>query len=109
MRLVDRHELVRRARNLVFHVDCFACAVCRQRLHTGDQLYIVDGCRFICRHDYLAQQHAQLMGNQQPAPPTHNNNAVNPNGNSRDSRIQLPPFRKFNTSLSFTIYLTRHV
>ena len=60
--LVDRHELVRRVRQFVFHVDCFACCVCRQRLHTGDQLYIVDGCRFICKEDYLLQQQSAPIG-----------------------------------------------
>uniref|UniRef100_A0AC34QII8 LIM zinc-binding domain-containing protein n=1 Tax=Panagrolaimus sp. JU765 TaxID=591449 RepID=A0AC34QII8_9BILA len=51
--VLQKHDLVRRARNLVFHVDCFRCNVCQKKLDTGEQLYVVGGNRFICKDDYL--------------------------------------------------------
>lgn len=52
-RLVDKNDLVRRARDKVFHVDCFCCTVCQKRLDTGEELYILNGNRFICKQDYM--------------------------------------------------------
>ncbi len=33
-------DLVRKARDLYFHVMCFMCAVCGRQLHTGDQVML---------------------------------------------------------------------
>ncbi|KAH9501397.1 LIM/homeobox protein Lhx1 [Dermatophagoides farinae] len=62
-------DLVRRARNKVFHIKCFTCIVCRKQLSTGEQLYILEENRFVCEKDYInnRQQHQQQ---QQQPPPT---------------------------------------
>ncbi|XP_076348009.1 LIM/homeobox protein Lhx1-like [Tachypleus tridentatus] len=52
-------DLVRRARNKVFHLKCFVCTVCRKQLSTGEQLYILDEKCFICKEDYLTSRHTQ--------------------------------------------------
>ncbi|EEC07787.1 hypothetical protein IscW_ISCW006850, partial [Ixodes scapularis] len=54
-------DLVRRARSKVFHLKCFTCLVCRKQLSTGEELYVLDEHRFVCKDDYLARQ--------QPPPP----------------------------------------
>lgn len=53
-RLVGKEDLVRRARDKVFHIDCFRCGICHKLLDTGEQLYIVNGSRFLCKQDYLS-------------------------------------------------------
>lgn len=50
-------DLVRRARNKVFHLKCFTCLVCRKQLSTGEELYVLDENRFICKEDYLSSRH----------------------------------------------------
>ncbi|KAH7959029.1 hypothetical protein HPB49_007363 [Dermacentor silvarum] len=55
-------DLVRRARSKVFHLKCFTCLVCRKQLSTGEELYVLDEHRFVCKDDYLARH-------QQPPPP----------------------------------------
>ena len=40
-----------RARHLIFHVDCFRCAVCEQLLAAGDQFALTPGDRLCCRAD----------------------------------------------------------
>ncbi|XP_028967974.1 LIM/homeobox protein Lhx1 [Galendromus occidentalis] len=49
-------DLVRRARSKVFHLKCFTCLVCRKQLSTGEELYVLDENRFICKEDYLNQR-----------------------------------------------------
>ncbi|KAH9420086.1 LIM/homeobox protein Lhx1, partial [Dermatophagoides pteronyssinus] len=66
-------DLVRRARNKVFHIKCFTCIVCRKQLSTGEQLYILEENRFICEKDYINNRHHHLhphQQQQQPPPPT---------------------------------------
>lgn len=60
-RLVDKNDLVRRARDKVFHVDCFCCTVCQKRLDTGEELYILNGNRFICKQDYMSCRPGELV------------------------------------------------
>jgi len=47
----QRSDLVMRARHLIFHVDCFRCAVCERRLAAGDQFALTPGDRLCCRDD----------------------------------------------------------
>jgi len=46
-------DLVRKARDRVFHLKCFTCSICRKQLLTGEELYVVDNHRFVCKDDYL--------------------------------------------------------
>ncbi|KAH8041454.1 hypothetical protein HPB51_015816 [Rhipicephalus microplus] len=59
-------DLVRRARSKVFHLKCFTCLVCRKQLSTGEELYVLDEHRFVCKEDYLARH--QPPPPQQPPP-----------------------------------------
>jgi hypothetical protein len=40
-----------RVMHSVYHVTCFACVVCGQRLHKGDEFVLRDG-QVICRLDW---------------------------------------------------------
>lgn len=46
-------ELVMRAKELVFHVSCFSCAICGKPLSTGDTAGISGG-RIFCGEHYEA-------------------------------------------------------
>jgi hypothetical protein len=45
----------------IFHLNCFMCCSCRKPITTGEQLYIVDDNKFMCKQDYFTfkQQHRQ--------------------------------------------------
>ena len=47
---------MRRARNKVFHLKCFTCMMCRKELSTGEELYILDENKFICKEDYISSK-----------------------------------------------------
>ncbi|XP_060584846.1 LIM/homeobox protein Lhx1-like [Ruditapes philippinarum] len=53
---ISPSDLVRRARNKVFHLKCFTCMMCRKELSTGEELYILDENKFICKEDYLSSK-----------------------------------------------------
>ncbi|KAK6636582.1 LIM/homeobox protein Lhx5 [Polyplax serrata] len=50
---ISPSDLVRKARDKVFHLNCFTCMVCRKQLSTGEELYVLDDNKFICKEDYL--------------------------------------------------------
>ncbi|XP_062262440.1 LIM/homeobox protein Lhx1-like [Platichthys flesus] len=45
-------DLVRRAKSKVFHLNCFTCVMCNKQLSTGEELYILDEFKFVCKEDY---------------------------------------------------------
>ncbi|XP_064392303.1 LIM/homeobox protein Lhx5-like isoform X2 [Halichondria panicea] len=51
-------DLVRKALNKVYHVQCFSCAMCRKQMSTGEQLFLIQNERFLCEQCYevTAQQ-----------------------------------------------------
>lgn len=51
--------MVRRARSKVFHIHCFTCLICKKKLATGEELYILDDNRFICKEDFVNSRHHQ--------------------------------------------------
>ncbi|CAG9854581.1 unnamed protein product [Phyllotreta striolata] len=51
---ISPSDLVRKARDKVFHLNCFTCLVCRKQLSTGEELYVLDDNKFICKDDYLS-------------------------------------------------------
>lgn len=62
---ISPSDLVRKARDKVFHLNCFTCLVCRKQLSTGEELYVLDDNKFICKDDYLAGNKTALPGHHQ--------------------------------------------
>ncbi|KAF4524639.1 hypothetical protein B566_EDAN013748 [Ephemera danica] len=47
-------QVVRRAQEHVFHLGCFACALCARQLATGDEFYLTEDRRLVCKADWEA-------------------------------------------------------
>lgn len=65
---IPASELVMRAQTgNVYHLNCFTCVACSNRLVPGDRYSIINGC-LICEHDYpkVVKGHTQL-----PLRPSH--------------------------------------
>ncbi|XP_058632826.1 LIM/homeobox protein Lhx1b [Onychostoma macrolepis] len=50
---ISPSDLVRKARSKVFHLNCFTCVMCNKQLSTGEELYILDEYKFVCKEDYV--------------------------------------------------------
>ncbi|XP_041976551.1 LIM/homeobox protein Lhx3 isoform X3 [Aricia agestis] len=47
-------QVVRRAQAHVYHLRCFACAACARTLNTGDEFYLMEDGKLVCKPDYEA-------------------------------------------------------
>lgn len=47
-------QVVRRAQDNVYHLQCFACAMCARQLNTGDEYYLMEDRKLVCKPDYEA-------------------------------------------------------
>lgn len=45
-------QIVRRAQEHVYHLHCFACAMCGRQLNTGDEFYLMEDRKLVCKPDY---------------------------------------------------------
>jgi len=45
-------QIVRRAQDNVYHLECFACSMCSRQLNTGDEFYLMDDKKLVCKADY---------------------------------------------------------
>lgn len=45
----------------MFHLNCFTCLVCRKQLSTGEELYVLEDNKFICKEDYLNGNRTAVM------------------------------------------------
>lgn len=59
-------QVVRRAQDFVYHLHCFACIVCKRQLATGDEFYLMEDSRLVCKADY---ETAKQRGTERPSPP----------------------------------------
>ncbi|XP_065203333.1 LIM/homeobox protein Lhx4 isoform X2 [Planococcus citri] len=47
-------QVVRRAQDFVYHLQCFACIICGRQLNTGDEFYLMEDRKLVCKPDYEA-------------------------------------------------------
>ena len=43
---------MRRAQQNVYHLECFQCLLCGRQLDTGDEFYLMEDRKLVCKADY---------------------------------------------------------
>ncbi|KAL5276654.1 LMO1 family protein [Megaselia abdita] len=93
-KVIPAFEMVMRARNNVYHLECFACQQCNHRFCVGDKFYLCEN-KILCEYDYeerlvfatmanhpMLKRHASgNIGPQSGSPPT----IIGPNGRGGNS------------------------
>merc|ERR1711963_1222029 len=60
-------DIVRRAQDNVYHMDCFACIICGRKLDTGDEFYLMEDKKLLCKFDYETSKSKDgVDGNKRP-------------------------------------------
>ncbi|XP_043234757.1 LIM domain only protein 3-like isoform X2 [Amphibalanus amphitrite] len=75
---IPAFEMVMRARENVYHLECFACRRCNQRFCVGDRYYLHDG-QVLCELDYEERRNLPLVA-QLPAISSKRGGASEPDG-----------------------------
>ena len=47
-------QVIRRAHDNIYHLQCFYCFVCSRQLSTGEEFYLMDDKKLVCKIDYDA-------------------------------------------------------
>lgn len=54
-------QVVRRAQDFVYHLQCFACVMCSRQLNTGDEFYLMEDRKLVCKPDYEAAKNKGIV------------------------------------------------
>jgi len=54
-RIIQENEIILRAEQHIFHLECFTCNICNIRLHPGDEFGLKDNFIY-CREHFFEQQ-----------------------------------------------------
>ena len=57
-------DIVRRAQDNVYHLDCFACIICGRKLDTGDEFYLMEDKKLLCKYDYETAKSKGKLSNE---------------------------------------------
>lgn len=55
-------QVVRRVHGNVYHMQCFACIMCSRQLNTGDEFYLMEDRKLLCKSDYETAKAKGLYG-----------------------------------------------
>uniref|UniRef100_A0A4W5K5A8 LIM/homeobox protein Lhx1 n=1 Tax=Hucho hucho TaxID=62062 RepID=A0A4W5K5A8_9TELE len=87
---ISPNDLVRRAKSKVFHLNCFTCMMCNKQLSTGEEMYILDEFKFVCKEDYLSNSNGKdttLLSVTTCSDPSLSPDSQDPQDDSKDSEI----------------------
>ncbi|CAG0879716.1 unnamed protein product [Cyprideis torosa] len=64
---IPPNEVIRRAGDAVYHLSCFTCIMCKRQLATGDEFYLMENKKLVCKIDYeAAKQREAEQANKRP-------------------------------------------
>ncbi|XP_074651020.1 insulin gene enhancer protein ISL-1-like [Tubulanus polymorphus] len=72
----SKSDFVMRARNKIFHIDCFRCVACSRQLIPGDEFALREDGLF-CKADHEVVERAGSLENSNGSPVNNNNNGEN--------------------------------
>lgn len=92
---ISPHDLVRKSRtDRVYHVPCFVCSVCRKEVATGEELFILENDKVLCKEDFFS--HGRQRINRSTKKPLKDSSVDQINAPSEQSPLVVlsQPFEK---------------
>ncbi|XP_045521463.1 rhombotin-2 isoform X2 [Pieris brassicae] len=118
-KVIPAFEMVMRARNNVYHLECFACQQCNHRFCVGDRFYLCEN-KILCEYDYEERlvfanmaynppplAHLKRQTTHLPPPPTSSAMGGLINGSSRAGDLTGSPAPQTSGTLSDQLRLSR--
>ncbi|TRY63593.1 hypothetical protein TCAL_12580 [Tigriopus californicus] len=60
-------QVIQRAQDYIYHFDCFECAICDRKLETGDEYFLMEDRKLLCREDFESSRTKDgIDGNKRP-------------------------------------------
>ena len=59
-RAIQETDWVRKAKQHVYHLACFACEVCKRQLSTGEEFALIDH-KLLCKLHYIEKLESPLL------------------------------------------------
>lgn len=59
---IPHNHAMRRAQGNVYHLQCFACVMCKRQLCTGDEFYLRQDKKLLCKDDYESAKKSIIAG-----------------------------------------------
>ena len=75
-----------RARNKIYHIDCFRCVACSRQLIPGDEFALRDEAGLYCKADHEGVE--RLSGDSPLGCGESNNNSINAEDNNNDIKTE---------------------
>ena len=96
----SKNDFVMRARNKIFHIDCFRCVACSRQLIPGDEFALRDDGLF-CKADHEVVERATNTPNGSKSENSDSGVGSPSNNNNNESKPNLHASGKKNFSFSF--------
>lgn len=56
-------QVVRKTQDYVYHLQCFSCTICSRQLNTGDEFYLMEDKKLVCKPDYETAKAKGIQSN----------------------------------------------
>lgn len=81
----SKNDYVMRAKNKIFHIECFRCCACARQLVPGDEFALREGGALYCKEDHDTMKKTSAPTTPHPTGESNNNTSLSNNNHTSNS------------------------
>ncbi|XP_022903504.1 insulin gene enhancer protein ISL-1 isoform X2 [Onthophagus taurus] len=85
----SKSDFVMRAKNKIYHVECFRCVACTRQLVPGDEFALRDGGALYCKEDHDVMEKTSAPTTPHAANESNNNTSLSNNNHNNTQSTEL--------------------